>query len=293
MLDRLCLTGAVGWGRLSPHPALLQEVSERVHRVLPSSVAPVTFFAREDAEWMHSARRNMPSQESLGLGEPAFAVLSFLRERGASFFSDIVRHTKRQKGELESALWELVAAGLITADGFDNLRALLDRRRSAADGIQRHAPPRNNAGRWCLLFQGETKDDAQSVESVCWVLLKRYGVVFRELLTRESFQHTWRELLIALRRLEDRGEVRGGRFVNGFLGEQFALPVAVDSLRASRSQPPSGEVITISAADPLNLVGIIVPGPKVPAISGRFVSYRDGVAVDSFPGDRESSALAG
>jgi ATP-dependent Lhr-like helicase len=291
MLDRLCLTGAVGWGRLSPHPALLHEAAERLHRVAPSSVAPVTFFVREDAAWMHSARRNMPSQETLGLADDALCVLRFLRERGASFFSDIVRHTKRSKVEVETALWELVAAGLITADGFDNLRSLINRKRIVDRAVGRGVPPQHNAGRWCLLFPAETKDDAQDAEAVCWVLLKRYGVVFRELLARESFPHTWRELLIAFRRLEDRGEVRGGRFVNGFLGEQFALPVAVDSLRASRYQPSAGEIITVSAADPLNLVGVIVPGPRVPAISGRFVTYRDGVALDSSATSVEHVAL--
>jgi ATP-dependent Lhr-like helicase len=113
------------------------------------------------------------------------------------------------------------------------------------------------------------------------MLLRRYGVVFREMLARESNLPKWREMLIALRRLEDRGEVRGGRFVNGFLGEQFALPEAVESLRAMRNLPASGDVITISAADPLNLVGIIVPGERVPAISGRYVSFRDGVAFEA------------
>jgi ATP-dependent Lhr-like helicase len=111
------------------------------------------------------------------------------------------------------------------------------------------------------------------------MLLRRYGIVFRELLARETIVATWRELLITFRRLEDRGDVRGGRFISGLIGEQFALPVAVDSLRAARTAQPTGEVVTISAADPLNLVGIIVPGERVPAISGRFVTFRDGVAV--------------
>ena len=113
------------------------------------------------------------------------------------------------------------------------------------------------------------------------MLLRRYGVVFRELLTRESNLPKWRELLIAFRRLEDRGEVRGGRFVSGFIGEQFALPEAVESLRAMRNFASGGDVITVSAADPLNLVGIIVPGERVAAISGKYVSFRDGVAVEA------------
>jgi ATP-dependent Lhr-like helicase len=113
------------------------------------------------------------------------------------------------------------------------------------------------------------------------MLLRRYGIVFRELLTRESILPKWRELLITLRRLEDRGEVRGGRFVSGFLGEQFALPLAVESLRAARHQQPSGQTITVSASDPLNLVGIVVPGERVPANSGKVVAFRDGVAVQA------------
>jgi len=130
-----------------------------------------------------------------------------------------------------------------------------------------------------LLFPYEAESRDAAIESTCRMLLHRYGVVFREVLTRESVLPPWREVLMALRRLEARGEVRGGRFVSGFLGEQFALPVAVESLRASRNQPPAGETITVSAADPLNLAGIIVPGERVPANSGRWVSFRDGVAV--------------
>jgi ATP-dependent Lhr-like helicase len=111
------------------------------------------------------------------------------------------------------------------------------------------------------------------------MLLRRYGVVFRELLVRETMVPKWRELCLAFRRMEDRGDIRGGRFVVGFIGEQFALPVAVESLRATRREQPRGETITISAADPLNLIGIIVPGERTPAISGRYVRYRDGIAV--------------
>jgi ATP-dependent Lhr-like helicase len=117
------------------------------------------------------------------------------------------------------------------------------------------------------------------MDATCWMLLKRYGVVFRDLLVREAILPKWRELQIAFRRLEDRGEIRGGRFVDGFLGEQYALPVAVDSLRASKRTEPSGETLSLSAADPLNLVGILIPGERVPAISGKTITYRDGVAV--------------
>jgi ATP-dependent Lhr-like helicase len=179
------------------------------------------------------------------------------------------------KAETETALWELVAAGIVTADDFDNLRILLDPRRRSHSGLSR---PRNRGGRWALLYADSTGDRNRAIEATCWMLLKRYGIVFRDLLARESNLPKWRELQIGYRRLEDRGEIRGGRFVDGFLGEQFALPVALESLRASRKLPGSGEVISISAADPLNLVGIIVPGERVPAISGRTVAFKDGVA---------------
>jgi ATP-dependent Lhr-like helicase len=191
-----------------------------------------------------------------------------------------MRGTAHARAEVETALWELVAAGLLTADGFDNLRALIDPKHRPGQGIGRSSRPRHSAGRWSLLYSGDSYDRTQALEATCWMLLRRYGIVFRELLTREAILPKWREVLITLRRLEDRGEIRGGRFVSGFLGEQFALPAAVESLRAKVKARPSGEIKTISAADPLNLVGIVVPGERVPANSGRLVAFRDGVAVD-------------
>lgn len=282
-LDQLCLTGAVGWGRLSPHPATLESnngsaTSKR--RVIPTSVAPITFFVREEADWM-APHSSLPDAQ--GLSPVANQVLDYLRQRGASFFADIVRATGKLKAEIETGLWELVAAGLVTADGFDNLRALIDPKRRAGQGNQRTARPRHSAGRWAILHNDSAIEHERRIAAVCWMLLKRYGVVFRDLLSRESNLPKWRELQIAFRQLEARGEIRGGRFVDGFLGEQFALPIAVESLRATRKIPASGETITISAADPLNLIGIIVPGERVPAISGRSVSYRDGVAVEPEP----------
>jgi ATP-dependent helicase Lhr and Lhr-like helicase len=279
VLDYLCLTGAVGWGRLSPHPATLEALTDGKRRVIPTSVAPITFFVREDADWM-IPRREAADARPTGLSTGAAAVLQFLRQHGASFFADIVRGTGKLKAEVETALWELVAAGLLTADGFDNLRALIDPKRRSGQGSGRTSRPRHSAGRWSLLYSGDTQDHARALEATCWMLLHRYGIVFRELLTRETILSKWRDVLITLRRLEDRGEVRGGRFVSGFLGEQFALPVAVESLRAKRKQNLSGEVTTISAADPLNLVGIVVPGERVPANSGSVVAFRDGVAVE-------------
>jgi ATP-dependent helicase Lhr and Lhr-like helicase len=278
VLDQLCLTGAVGWGRLSPHPATLEALTDGKRRVIPTSVAPITFFVREDADWM-IPRREGGEANPTGLSPDAAAVHLYLRQRGASFFADIVRGTGKLKSEVETALWELVAAGLLTADGFDNLRALIDPKRRSGQGGGKTSRPRHSAGRWSLLYSGENHDRGRALEATCWMLLRRYGIVFRELLARETILPKWRELLITLRRLEDRGEVRGGRFVGNFLGEQFALPLAVESLRAVRNQQPSGEVITVSAADPLNLVGIIVPGERVAANSGKVVAFRDGVAV--------------
>ena len=273
-LDQLSLTGAVGWGRLSPHPATLDD-SSGGRRVVPTSVAPITFFVREEADWM--TPRHADDGELRGLSPGGREVLQFLKTRGASFFADIVRGTGKLKSEVETGLWELVAAGLINADGFDNLRALIDPKRRSGQGSGRASRPRHSSGRWSVLYGVETSDRQKAVEATCWMLLNRYGVVFRDLLVRESVVPKWRELLLGFRRLEDRGEIRGGRFISGFIGEQFALPMAVESLRATRNLPPANETVSVSAADPLNLVGILVPGERVAAISGYTVSYRDGV----------------
>ncbi|MGA2075699.1 MAG: DEAD/DEAH box helicase [Terriglobia bacterium] len=341
ILDHLCLTGTVGWGRLSPHPALsgagvppavagasrsrarergqslprvergdaratageTPALQESARRITPSSVAPITFFVREESDWM-MPRHAPVADVSRALSEVAREVLDYVRQRGASFFADIVRGTGRLKSEVETALWELVAAGLFTADGFDNLRALIDPKRRSGQGRGRKARPRHSTGRWSLLFPGEAADRSKALEAVCAVLLERYGVVFRELTLREEFPFKWRELLITFRRLEDRGEVRGGRFVDGFVGEQFALPSALESLRAARhadagahrDAPLHPELITLSAADPLNLVGIIIPGERVPAICGKAITLRDGVLdcspfIDPASAERSSAAL--
>jgi ATP-dependent Lhr-like helicase len=281
VLDHLCLTGAVGWGRVSPHPATLSEEGGAIRRVIPTSIAPLTFFIREDADWMISQHFADGQQESAGLSPAARDVLGHLRQRGASFFADIVRGTGKIKAEVETALWELVTAGMITADGFDNIRALIDPKRRAGHGRGQHARPRDSAGRWSLLYAAEPAERARVVESTCWMLLKRYGVVFREMIERESIVPRWREILIALRRLEDQGQIRGGRFVSGFLGEQFALPAAVESLRASSRLQGSGEVVTISASDPLNLAGILLPGERVASSSGKTVTFVDGVPAET------------
>jgi ATP-dependent helicase Lhr and Lhr-like helicase len=280
VLDQLCLTGTIGWGRFSPHPALLDESKEGSHHVVPTSVAPITFFVRDDAEWMVPHRGKSDVDRTRGLSPAARETLKYLEQHGASFFTDIVRGTSWLKSEVESALWELVAGGVITADGFDNLRALIDPKRRAGQGHGRSARPRHSVGRWSLLYATEVRDPSVTLEAACRLLLNRYGVVFGEVLTRESILPRWGEVLKALRRLEDRGEVRGGRFVSGFMGEQFAIPAAVESLRASRARGSTDETVVLSATDPLNLIGILVPGERVPALSRRQVAFRDGIAVE-------------
>ncbi len=283
-LDQLCLAGVVGWGRLSPHPATLDAKGnaanghENRRRVIPTRVAPIAFFVREDADWLRPHHPGAEDSATSFLSPVAQAVLELLKQRGALFFPDMVRATGRLKAEIETGLWELVAAGLVTADGFENLRALVTPKSTSGSGLGKVRRPRHAPGRWSLLHT-EGADRDRSVESCCWMLLRRYGVVFRDLLVRETNLPRWRELQIGYRRLEDRGEVRGGRFVDGFLGEQFALPVAVESLRAHRKLPQNtnAERVVIAAADPLNLVGIVVPGERIPAISGRSVTFRDGL----------------
>lgn len=277
-LDNLCLTGQIGWARLSPHPALLpgRAVDDNANRrVIPTSASPIAFFSREECDWM------APPHEDFDygvLGSQARKVLEFLTSKGASFYLDIVRATRLLKTEVEMALWELVTAGLVSADGFDNLRALTDPKRRAGSGLSGGSSrARHSQGRWGRVNAESYCERDEHIEAVCWMLLKRYGVVFRELLTRESNMPKWREILLMLRRLEAQGKIRGGRFVGGFLGEQFAVSLAVESLRASKNAPKTSEIVKVSAADPLNLVGIIVPGTKIAANSAAIVVFENGV----------------
>lgn len=297
-LDRLCLSGAVSWGRLSPHPRLAQEsVGTPGRRIVPTAVAPISLFPREQGAWLLAAfgveGRTQMSDPLAGLSDTARDIARALRDGGASFFADLVRSTGHLSSEVEDGLWELVAAGLVTADGFDNLRALMDPRRRRAEGRERSRRPRHSAGRWSLLRNaiGHQPLAIGSAELVARQLLRRYGVVFRDLLGRESLALSWRDLLVQYRRMELQGEIRGGRFVGGFTGEQFALPEAVESLRAMRKRNESGAVshdIKLSASDPLNLAGVILPGPRVPAVPSNFVVFRDGALVRAVLG-RESA----
>jgi ATP-dependent Lhr-like helicase len=251
-LDELCLSGEVVWARLSPHAALTEP--NRVVR--PSRIAPISLFLREDAGWLVSA-----PADPANLSAPARELHELLLQRGASFFADLVRASQRPAGEVEDAIWELTAAGLVTADGFENLRTLIDPKRRLVR--QR----RQAAGRWALVSRSGDQP-APNVRAYRHVeqLLLRWGVLFRDLLSRETTAPPWRDLLPILRRMEAQGEIRGGRFVAGFTGEQFARPEAVDLLRAVR-RSESRDNIDVAPADPLNLTGIILPGPKLSMLS--------------------------
>jgi len=192
--------------------------------------------------------------------------------------------TGRLTSEVEDGSWELVAAGVVTADGFDNLRALIDPKHRRGEGRHLAGRPRHAAGRWALLHSalvsphvhdGHADDAARpsGVETFARQLLVRWGVVFRDVIARETLAPPWRDLLATLRRMEARGEIRGGRFVDGFLGEQFALPEALDSLRMVRRDAERDGVspVSVAAADPLNLTGIIIPGERVSALANSVV----------------------
>ena len=295
-LDALCMMGAIGWGRISPHPVFDSMETggskSAAKRIVPTSMAPVTFFIREEALWMDLClqQRQIPEATlNACLSVLASKVRDCLHERGAMFLGDLARCIAVQSADLQRALWELVAAGIVTADGFDCLRILIDPRRKAAfaaPGGTRSAKQKSGSGRWSLLCGDSLADtpadrEAQ-IESACSVLLRRYGIVFRDLLAREETMPRWRDLLGIFRRMEARGEVRGGWFLSGFGGEQFALPEAVESLREMRRRDSSRAEVVVAAADPLNLVGIVVPGERIPAIPGRTVTFINGAAVGAF-----------
>ena len=321
-LDNLCLAGVIGWGRISPHPAWLATTDASApRRVIPTTAAPITFFLRESAEWLHHALEAKCVEEQVlaqSLSSEAQQLRTLLRERGAAFTADLQRLSGLTKLQTTTALWELATAGLASADGFDQLRAMMDPRRKSAAvaqtpavSLRKRAAARTTAGRWSLLCEptvglpidrlpidsgpqasiARAKQNAVALDAHARILLCRYGVLFRDLLTRESNAPKWRDLLPVLRRLEARGEIRGGRFVSGPFGEQYALPEAVDSLRTARREAAARaneSPITVAAADPLNLAGVTVPGERVPAVPGREVQFLNGAVVE----DEASAAAA-
>ena len=308
-LDALCFGGEVAWGRFARRDGIEQPGAGL------SRNGPVSLGLREDVGWLLD-----PPNEAIELrGAPA-DVRDYLATRGASFMPDVVVGTGRLPSEVEDALWVLVAAGMVTADGFGALRGLVSgltkkvKRTTRFTRRSRVGATAGRAGsRWSLLTQPAPSDDEpvermpaafrqaqdqrasldpETIEARAAQLLRRYGVVTRELVAREPMAPPWNLLARTYRRAEARGEVRGGRFVAGLIGEQFALQEAIGALRAVHRRELTGEVVRISAVDPLNLVGIITPGPRVPAVLGNDVLYRDGVPLLSDAGDGEAIASA-
>jgi ATP-dependent Lhr-like helicase len=301
-LEDLCLAGTVSWGRLGLR-ARAETVDDsrtklgdgrRGGRPLaPTRAAPLAFVLREHLSWLLQPASQSFDEAIASFSDPARDVAATLKQHGASFLSDLARYTGRLPIQIEEGLWELVACGIVTGDGIAGLRTLLMsevKRRPTRHLAGRWARGRPSArlmpvGRWSLLrsmwIPEPSAEPAHREEAMARQLLRRYGVVFRELLARENQTPSWRTLLPILRRLEARGEIRGGRFVAGFIGEQFALPEAVDGLRAVRRQPREPENVIVAAADPLNLVGILTPGQRLSPFTQQVIVYRSGVPVET------------
>lgn len=279
-LDERCLSGRVSWARLRPRVARAE-----ARNAGPVRATPITLMARRHAGfWTALSATDAPAEPS----GRSRAVFETLRDQGALFFDELVQQTKMLRAQVEEALGELVTLGLVTSDSFGGLRALIAPAPKAPSyGLRRRRRPvvfgMDDAGRWVLARRAPSLDrefTEDAVEHVALTLLRRYGVVFWRMLEREAdWLPPWRELLKVYRRLEARGDIRGGRFVAGFSGEQYALPEAVGKLREIRRAEPKGEFVSLSGVDPLNLVGILTPGAKLAATIGNRVLYRDGVPV--------------
>ena len=286
-LDELCMSGHVAWGRLSVRDTDPDAAPRRGGA--PSKATPITLVLRDDLPWLlHTARGDQrPAEPAAGRTAD---VLEALAANGALFRTDLTRLTGRLPDDVDDALWDAVARGLVTADGFRAVRSLL--RRRVPDS--RYAPTRGlrrglrnttgSSGRWSLLPEPAAGADRDEIaEAIAEQLAARWGVVFRDVAARENLAVPWRDIIWALRRMEARGTIRGGRFVAGFSGEQYAHPDALDVLRAVRKPHQAGETVTISAADPLNLTGIILPGPRIPAVAAHTVTLTDGATTESVP----------
>jgi ATP-dependent Lhr-like helicase len=295
-LEHLCLAGEVAWGRLRLSPSAVADEDGLApvrgrRRVAPTRAAPLAFVMREALPAL--LEPGAADMDAIGdLSSSAHAVRAHLEQHGASFLADIARATGQLPSQTEEALWELVARGLVTGDGIAGLRTLLlpevkrrqarHRLRGIRGGAARRLMP---VGRWSVLralraASPQPSDQGSSDEFFARQMLRRYGIIMRELLAREVRAPAWRVLLGIYRRMEARGEIRGGRFVAGFIGEQFALPEAVDTLRAVRRTPEDSEPVTVAAADPLNLVGILTPGARVSPFSNQVIAYRNGVPIE-------------
>jgi ATP-dependent Lhr-like helicase len=293
-LDDECLAGRVAWARLRPRAGAS---NNGPGRAAPVRTTPITLLERRNApHWRALSAREAVLPFSAG----ARAVVELMETRGASFFDELMAGTGLLRTQAEEALAELVALGLVASDSFVGLRALLvpselrklsaggrRRRRTVAFGVE-------DAGRWALTRQAKAQAAGaplgpEAIEHAARILLQRYGVVFWRLLEREAgWLPPWRDLLRVYRRLEARGEIRGGRFVAGFSGEQYALPEAIGALRETRRRKSASDWVSLSGADPLNLVGILTPGAKLAPLTGNRVLYRDGLPVATLAGGEAS-----
>ena len=276
LLDRLCVGGEVVWGRFTHR----RDNGNNGHgRGSLTRTTPMTLALRESLEWLIDHQAEVDASLS---GAPR-ELVELLTSRGASFLSEIITVTRRLPSDVEDALWQLAAAGRVTTDSVEPLRLRINGKSNNGrrTGRLRRTNRRSRAGysRWSLL--GQVDSVSETVELRAQQLLRRYGILFPELLGRDPLAPRWRELVQVLRRLEARGEIRGGRFVSGFVGEQFALPEAVEALRAAKRQDSSGQWIVVSACDPLNVVGSLTPGDRVPAVLGNRIVFKDGVPVCS------------
>jgi ATP-dependent Lhr-like helicase len=297
-LDEHCRAGRFIWTRLAARAPAHAPVhagaqgADSGRGASPVRSTPITFLVRRNVPlWSALADHSNPAQ----LTSRAQAVAQFIREHGASFFDEIADSVGMLPVEVEEALAELVAVGLVNSDSFAGLRALLlpsSRRGKSTSRILRHKRRlaifgMADAGRWALVRRPKPESSDrladESVDQIVRTLLRRWGVIFWKLLTREAtWLPPWRDMLTCCRRLEARGEIRGGRFVAGFSGEQFATPEAVGLLRDVRRRPHAERYLSLSAADPLNLIGIITPGPRLPSLAGNRLLYRDGLPIATF-----------
>jgi ATP-dependent Lhr-like helicase len=281
-LDAVLASGEFCWMRPGSEPGGEQR------KAGPVRSTPIVLLDRGDmAAWSPLVGAGGGAEPPLS--SAACAVRATLQAHGAVFFVDLVHATGLLRTQVEQALSELVAWGLVTADSFSGLRALITpaaKRASFSRPVRRGGVSIDAAGRWSLVERAAADADAPTGDAllpIAWALLDRYGVVFRAVLRREAdFMPPWRELARVYRRLEARGEVRGGRFVSGFSGEQFALPQAVEELRAVRRRARDDEEMVVSAADPLNLCGIVTPGTRVPVATRNRVLYRGGGPVATY-----------
>ncbi|MEE2705544.1 MAG: DEAD/DEAH box helicase, partial [Planctomycetota bacterium] len=283
-LDNLFLSGELMWGRLRPPR---RSEGDGPSMAMLTRTAPISLAFREDLPALLPAAREAYDGTLRGGAASAYDALS---ERGALFFTQLESLTDLLPSQLEEALRELATLGLVTSDSFAAVRAIIDKRRASGRrrrGRKANAATANAAGRWSQ-FPGELPpvERPDYLERWCAQLLLRYGVIFRELLIRESAAPPWRELVGVLRRRELRGQIRGGRFVSGVGGEQYATDEAVSRLRDARENHNPEEWVAISAADPLNLIGIVLPGPRIPSFHTGGLILRDGACIAAKTGNR-------